>query len=54
MLCLEIKKEARTGFEPGNQGFADPRLTAWLCHQIIKFELTITVVIISSDSSNVK
>ena len=23
--------EATPGFEPGNQGFADPRLTAWLC-----------------------
>ena len=37
MLCLEIKKEARTGFEPVHQGVADPRLTAWLqSHQIAK------------------
>ena len=24
------------GFEPGNQGFADPRLTTWLCHHFEK------------------
>src|SRR5262249_47627183 len=23
--------EAAPGFEPGNKGFADPRLTTWLC-----------------------
>ena len=26
--------EATPGFEPGNQGFADPCLTAWLCRRI--------------------
>ena len=26
--------EATPGFEPGNQGFADPRLTTWLCRHI--------------------
>ena len=26
--------EATPGFEPGNQGFADPCLTTWLCHQL--------------------
>ncbi len=25
--------EATPGFEPGNQGFADPCLTAWLCRR---------------------
>ena len=25
--------EATPGFEPGNEGFADPCLTTWLCHQ---------------------
>ena len=27
--------EATPGFEPGNQGFADPRLTTWLCRRIL-------------------
>ncbi len=26
--------EATPGFEPGHQGFADPRLTTWLCRHI--------------------
>ena len=26
--------EATPGFEPGNQGFADPCLTTWLCRRI--------------------
>ena len=26
--------EVAPGFEPGNQGFADPCLTTWLCHRI--------------------
>ena len=26
--------EVTPGFEPGNQGFADPCLTTWLCHHI--------------------
>ena len=26
--------EVAIGFEPMNQGFADPRLTTWLCHHI--------------------
>src|SRR5439155_7474486 len=25
--------EAAPGFEPGNKGFADPRLTTWLCRR---------------------
>ena len=28
--------EVTPGFEPGNQGFADPRLTTWLCHHFEK------------------
>ena len=31
--CLEVTP----GFEPGNQGFADPRLTAWPCHRILPY-----------------
>ena len=30
--------EATIGFEPMNQGFADPRLTTWLCRRIDFFE----------------
>ena len=30
-----IFMEATPGFEPGNQGFADPRLTTWLCRHIL-------------------
>ena len=26
--------EVTPGFEPGNQGFADPCLTTWLCHRL--------------------
>ena len=26
--------EVTPGFEPGNQGFADPCLTTWLCHRV--------------------
>ena len=28
------------GFEPGNQGFADPCLTTWLCHHFEKDALS--------------
>ena len=28
-----IFMEVTPGFEPGNQGFADPCLTTWLCHR---------------------
>ena len=36
LLTLEVTP----GFEPGNQGFADPRLTTWLCHHFEKDALT--------------
>ena len=32
--------EVTPGFEPGNQGFADPRLTTWLCHHFEKDALS--------------
>ena len=32
--------EVTPGFEPGNQGFADPRLTTWLCHHFEKDAVT--------------
>ena len=28
--------EVTPGFEPGNEGFADPCLTTWLCHHVEK------------------
>ncbi len=31
-LCPSFVLEVTPGFEPGNQGFADPCLTTWLCH----------------------
>ena len=31
--------EVTPGFEPGNQGFADPCLTTWLCHHLGTFIL---------------
>ena len=31
----EVFLEAQTGFEPVNQGVADPRLTAWLLRHIL-------------------
>ena len=29
-----VNMEVTPGFEPGNEGFADPCLTTWLCHRI--------------------
>ena len=36
LLTLEVTP----GFEPGNQGFADPCLTTWLCHHFEKDALS--------------
>ena len=30
-----IQLEVTPGFEPGNEGFADPCLTTWLCHRTV-------------------
>ena len=35
--ALGIPLEVTPGFEPGNQGFADPCLTTWLCHRCFYF-----------------
>ena len=35
-MILTVYLEATPRFELGNQGFADPCLTTWLCHQILK------------------
>ena len=33
--CVKsLTLEVTPGFEPGNQGFADPCLTTWLCRLI--------------------
>ena len=37
---FEVSEEAQTGFEPVNQGVADPRLTTWLLRHI-KFPVPI-------------
>ena len=29
-----VNMEVTPGFEPGNEGFADPCLTTWLCHRM--------------------
>ena len=34
MVTCQLILEATPGFEPGNQGFADPCLTTWLCRRI--------------------
>ena len=34
IFISEVFLEAQTGFEPVNQGVADPRLTTWLCRRI--------------------
>ena len=39
--------EATPGFEPGNQGFADPRLTTWLCR--LKFNTSMSIEITKSN-----
>ena len=34
-FCSEsLHLEVTPGFEPGNEGFADPCLTTWLCHRM--------------------
>ena len=30
-----VNMEVTPGFEPGNEGFADPCLTTWLCHRTV-------------------
>ena len=31
---MVLSLEVTPGFEPGNEGFADPCLTTWLCHRM--------------------
>ena len=35
--------EVTPGFEPGNQGFADPCLTTWLCHRGVIVDCLISI-----------
>ena len=37
----EFWLEVTPGFEPGNEGFADPCLTTWLCHRVNENHYTI-------------
>lgn len=39
--------EATPGFEPGDQGFADPCLTTWLCR--LKFNTSASIEITKSN-----
>ena len=36
-----VNMEVTPGFEPGNEGFADPCLTTWLCHRVSENHYTI-------------
>ena len=40
LFCQHIL-EVTPGFEPGNEGFADPCLTTWLCHRTISLLVSI-------------
>ena len=40
-IFFEVSEEAQTGFEPVNQGVADPRLTTWLLRHTLHSMLTI-------------
>lgn len=40
LFCQHIL-EVTPGFEPGNEGFADPCLTTWLCHRVSENHYTI-------------
>ena len=47
-LCLEVTP----GFEPGNEGFADPCLTTWLCHRVSKKHYTIRRRLLSRENTD--
>ena len=38
-----VNMEVTPGFEPGNEGFADPCLTTWLCHRIREIRKVLSV-----------
>ncbi len=44
--------EATPGFEPGDQGFADPCLTTWLCR--LKFNNSASIEITKSNHIFIK
>ncbi len=43
----DYNMEATPGFEPGDQGFADPCLTTWLCR--LKFNTSASIEITKSN-----
>ena len=51
-VLRELWLEVTPGFEPGNEGFADPCLTTWLCHRVSKKHYTIRRRLLSRENTD--
>ncbi len=49
-----IFMEVTPGFEPGNEGFADPCLTTWLCHHIRNRSISAPVLFGAGDEARTR